>query len=276
MYLAKGVIETKVLPFYEGLLKDTEHEVRSNALENLGSLARILCDNFNDRDLLSNMMGIAKDLIKDQSHHVRNSLIAVLSSNIEYLPEKFVQEDIPVLLLAMLQDDNNRVKLTCVLNLNKFYDCLGEETVQQKFIPELEKLVVDKNWKVRHSILKLNQNLFEHTDLSPELLKKALDLSMMLKDDHGFIIRETLTDTFASHYNDKTKEAMDSYIKELLTYWSGCNNYIFRVSVLKSLPKFAKVLDKKFFEELSTLVYTRLKDEKVSIPASNPNLRSST
>jgi hypothetical protein len=47
--LAKGAVESKVIPFYQSLILDTEHEVRSNALEQLGTLARILSDTFNDK-----------------------------------------------------------------------------------------------------------------------------------------------------------------------------------------------------------------------------------
>jgi hypothetical protein len=81
---------------------DTEHEVRSNALEQLGSLARILSDNFGDRQLLTIIMEAAKDLLKDQSHHVRNSLISVLSKNLEYFTEEFINIQIPDMMIIML------------------------------------------------------------------------------------------------------------------------------------------------------------------------------
>lgn len=262
------------------MVRDTEHEVRSNALEQLGSLARILSDNFNDRQLLTNIMEAAKDLLKDQSHHVRNSLISVLSKNLEYFTEEFINVQIPDMMITMLQqdtevipndeaskklsDENNKVKLTAIKNLFVFLPALGSESFKTKFIPELKNLVSNKNWKVRNAILELNSSLIGSKEFSDDLITEIIELNMLLKDDHAYCIRKSLIENIVANYNSSNSTVLDKYIKELLGYWASSNNYIFRVSVAQSLLNFSTVLSQKFFEEICTLVFGKLKDEKVS------------
>lgn len=230
------------------MILDTEHEVRSNALEQLGPLARILSDTFNDKQLLTTIMNSAKDLLKDQSHHVRNSLISVLSKNLDYFMDDFIKVQIPDMMIAMLHqeqsilptdeakkkqlDENNKVKLTTIKNLFVFLPALGVVAFKEKFLPHLKHLVSNKNWKIRNAILELNSNLIGSRQLTDDLIKEVIELNLSLKDDHAYCIRKSMIENLVANYNSQNSAVLDGYIKDLLTYWSNSTNYIFRVSAV--------------------------------------------
>jgi len=66
-------IKTKVIPFYQGLLKDSEHEVRSNALTQFENLSRILHLKFNQKDLTYPLLLTIKELLQVPEGNPRTS-----------------------------------------------------------------------------------------------------------------------------------------------------------------------------------------------------------
>lgn len=145
-----------------------------------------------------------------------------------------------------------------------FLPALGVVAFKEKFLPHLKHLVSNKNWKIRNAILELNSNLIGSRQLTDDLIKEVIELNLSLKDDHAYCIRKSLIENLVANYNSQNSAILDGYIKDLLSYWSSSTNYIFRVSAVQSLVEFSKVLAEKFFEEVCTLVFTKLKSEKVT------------
>lgn len=60
---ALDVITTKVIPFYQTLIKDSEHEVRSNALTQFSTVARVCYERFQTKDTILPILQSIKDLL---------------------------------------------------------------------------------------------------------------------------------------------------------------------------------------------------------------------
>lgn len=253
-----------MIPFYQTLVKDTEHEVRTNALNNLGNFAQIISTIFDHSDeLLHSIIEIIKDLLKDQSHFVRSSLIDLLTDHREVFPDHFKKEQIPEMILSMLRDENVQVKLNVISSINSLIKYFGPEDYRARIIPELQRIATDKNWRVRNAILEQEIEAFQGWKHSSSIWPDLIELIISFRDDHVAAIRDNLIDKIISIYSPETSGLLNTQIKDLCLHWCGSTNYIFRVSVVKSLGSFAKVLDKDFFEELLVYVINKLKDERV-------------
>ena len=55
---------TTVIPFFKGLIKDTEQEIRSNALEQFALMVRIMSEREDSKTTISDLLTVLDDLIK--------------------------------------------------------------------------------------------------------------------------------------------------------------------------------------------------------------------
>jgi hypothetical protein len=58
------VLLNKVIPFFKGLIKDTEQEIRSNALEQFALMVRVMSEREDSESTISDLLTVLDDLIK--------------------------------------------------------------------------------------------------------------------------------------------------------------------------------------------------------------------
>lgn len=63
LHPALDVMTNKVIPFYQTLIKDTEHEVRSNALTQFGTIAKVCFEKFGTKETILPLLQSIKELL---------------------------------------------------------------------------------------------------------------------------------------------------------------------------------------------------------------------
>lgn len=259
-----------MVPFYQTLIKDTEHEVRSNALTQFGTLARVCYERFDSKEITLPLLQAIKELLtvnststQDQSHHVRNSLVSVLSNSVQYISETFIKDDLLNILFTMLKDEIIDVKLTAINHFHKFFRYLDPAVISERIVGEYKTLVKDKNWKIRFAVLQSVPHLLDLG--SSELMADFTYINDQLRDDHIFCIRDRIIQNFVDSYRREHAEKLDQEITSLVNYWSSCNNYIYRVSCVHLMVKFSNLLNADVYKKLLSLVVDRFKNDKVGL-----------
>jgi len=131
------------------LIKDTEHEIRSNALEQFAHMVRYMSEREDSEATISDLLTVLDDLIKDQSYHVRNSLASVINRLVQIVRPEYVRDKLLKMLIELYNDKINEVRLTSIKNSPSFFKLFGVDIMREKVLVELRKISEDKNWKIR-------------------------------------------------------------------------------------------------------------------------------
>lgn len=259
--LSKEALQSKVIPFYQTLVKDSEHEVRSNALNQFVGFAKTVHQRFGDKELTIPIVEAMKDLAKDPSHHVRASLVGVFSGAVGDLSEIFVRTQLMDLMLGLLKDEVIDVKLLTIRSISCLYPYLTPAIIRERVISEFKTIAADKNWKLRYEVLKALPALLETGH--EELIDEFVQLNELVRDDHICCIRVRIASNLIESYKPSQSQKLNDLIERLVKYWSESNNYIFRVSCLSLLERFVGTLDKKLYQPLMESIVEKLKKDRV-------------
>lgn len=261
-YFSQDVIASKLVPFYQGLMKDVEHEVRSNALTQLTKFAKAVKETFSGNlDILTPLFVAIKELLEDKSHHVRISLVSVLSTLGDCMSEKFIEEDLITILTGVLKDPITDAKIAAIRNFSGLIPFIPVDKIKENILAEFKVLGATNNWKIRFEVLKAIPALLQ-SNVS-QLVEEFITINDMFKDDHIFCIRERIITNLVESYTNCYHEALDNITLSLGTYWSGCSNFIYRVSSLQLASRLAMVAKRDVFEKLYHIVFEALKEDKV-------------
>lgn len=188
-------------------------------------------------------------------------MVSVLSSSVQYISEEFIRNDVIEMLLKMLKDEVIDVKLMAIRQFHHFFPYLEPSVIRERIVSEYKVLVADKNWKIRFEVLKSAPHLLELG--STELTDDFTSINDTLRDDHIACIREHLIQNLVDSYRGSSIPKLDAEVSNLVHYWAGCNNYIFRISCLQLLARFVGVLTIGVFHQLLTFAVDRLKSDRV-------------
>ena len=134
---------------FQGLLGDTEPEVRAAAAGIIAEMARLL----RKEQTVSRVLPSLQRLVSDPSERVR----AVLSTAINGLAADMSKEDtvdlLLPLLLQLLRDENSEVRLNVVSNLASINKTIGAALLSQSLLPAVVELASDVKWRVRLAII---------------------------------------------------------------------------------------------------------------------------
>lgn len=175
-YLTKAAVEDEILGFYELLLRDSEPEVRSEAVAQVPLVARYCTSSV----FVERILPIIKDQIaNDASQHVKGSMASAICEMAQALsPEETVTYIIPTVSSILKEDSATEVRVSLLENLSKLVGSLSEAEIVQLIIPEIERLSQDKTWRVRLATIRLcpgipsflSREVFSNT-VEPILLK---------------------------------------------------------------------------------------------------------
>ena len=184
-----------------------------------------------------------------------------MSTAVQYISEDFIKTDMLEILLKMIKDEVIDVKLAAIRHFHYFFRYLDHSVIREKIVSEYKLLVADKNWKIRFEVLKSVPHLLELG--SSELTEDFTYINDQLRDDHISCIREHIIQNLVENYKDGNIAKLDEEVTNLVNYWSGCNNYIFRISCLHLLGRFVGLLNITVFHKLLTFAVDRLKADRV-------------
>lgn len=127
----REVSRKELVSMLESLLKDSELEVRSFALNKL----LVISPQLNEGVLASNILPILNGLVQDTSQHVRSSLGEILCGISPQFEAKNVVSGILPILESLLKDEVLDVRLSVMSNIRQLNKHIGNELVKKHVIP---------------------------------------------------------------------------------------------------------------------------------------------
>lgn len=192
---------------------------------------------------------------------MRISLITVLSTLGECMPATFIDDELIPILTGLLKDPIIDTKIAAIRNFCHLIAFIPVAKIREHILTEFKVLGATTNWKIRFEVLKAIPSLLKSNE--SQLVEEFITINDMFKDDHIFCIRERIITNLVESYTQCYNEALDTIIITLGTYWSGCSNFIYRVSSLQLALRLATVAKREVFEKLYGIVFEALKEDKV-------------
>ena len=136
-----------MLGFYELLMRDSEPEVRSEAVAKVPMVAPY-CQ---PASVLEKILPIMKEQMSaDASQHVKGALATAICEMASSLPRQDTVEQIfPAVVKILTKESVTEVRVSLLENLAKLAKAVGEEATVEHIVPEIEKLCGDLTWRVR-------------------------------------------------------------------------------------------------------------------------------
>ena len=116
------ITRTDLLPAFQGLLKDTEAEVRAIAANKVKDFCQNLDKPHQENVIMTYILPCVKELVADPNQHVKSALASVIMGLSPILGRHNTIEHLLPLFLAQLRDECPEVRLNIISNL----DCVNE------------------------------------------------------------------------------------------------------------------------------------------------------
>jgi len=143
-YLTQAEIESEVIPLFEELLKDGDHEVRSVAVLHL---ARI-CDKLRQNTFVQRIFPLLSQLLVDPSQHVKISLADSLCRLASNLDTSCIMGQLHPVIVQLLKDEVLEVRMTLIGQLHLIVEKLSSEHAGI-FLQAFSAISEEKQWRIR-------------------------------------------------------------------------------------------------------------------------------
>lgn len=278
--LGRSIFVFHLLGPYQNLLKDTEQEVRVNAMKALGGVCTLL-----DMDeICASVIPSISELYRDPMHLVRSECGAVVIELCKVLGPVKAEEYFMFIVGELLRDDHFEVKLTILRRGEDICRLAGIGPFSYVLLNALKMLISDAQWRVRLETMRLVPHLAEvfglrtfESRLQPIFLSGLLDNVHEVREqaiqDIELIVklfgREWTVSLFLSKildiYNEslinpnifsRTSQQQQQPLvsvpsppaKTTESVNEKPRSYMTRITVLRTIPKLAAVLTTKDIE----------------------------
>jgi len=255
-----------LVPSFQGLLKDSEAEVRAAVASKIKEFSEKLPKEKRESVIMQNILPQVQELVTDSNPHVKSALASVIMGLSPIVGKDNTIEHLLPLFLIQLKDECPDVRLNIISNIDCVNAVIGIQQLSQSLLPAIVELAEDGKWRVRLAII-------EHMPLLASQLgqqffnDKLNDLCMQWLVDHVFAIREAATvnirklvETFGVQW------ARDKVISKVLQL-SEDQNYLRRMTTIFCVNELSSVLAGEQISKLILPTLMRLSKDKV------PNVR---
>lgn len=139
----KEVTDMSLIQTYSNLLKDTEVEVKIEAVKSMGSFVKIVA-----ADKIGVLLSQIVILGKDQLGLVRSYVGSIIKNMMKSISKDQAYQNILPLIKDLMKDDQQEVRKGGIQAAIKFIEVNGVETMSSLF-SSLKKLTEDPKWRVR-------------------------------------------------------------------------------------------------------------------------------
>lgn len=151
-YVSQEAVEEDILGFYELLLRDSEAEVRSEAVAQVPLIAKH-CQSYIFVDRILPI--IREQIANDNSQHVKGSMAQAICDMSESLNKQDTINFIIPTITSILKDSVTEVRVSLLQNLTKLVKSLTDEEIANLIVPEIQRLSTDKTWRIRLSTISI-------------------------------------------------------------------------------------------------------------------------
>lgn len=137
-YISKKAINDELLGCYELLMRDSEAEVRSEAVANVPKVSAH-CDSDKVVEVVLPIM--REQMSTDASQHVKGSLAQAICELSETITQRqSIDHIFPAVVAILTKESVTEVRISLLENLSKLAKAIGEDATIEMIIPEIEKL----------------------------------------------------------------------------------------------------------------------------------------
>jgi len=256
----------ELVPAFQGLLKDTEAEVRAAVASKIKDFAENLPQDKREQVIMTGIMPQITELAVDPNPHVKSALASVVMGLSPIVGKDNTIQDLLPLFLTQLKDECPDVRLNIISNIECVNNVIGIQELSQSLLPAIVELAEDNKWRVRLAIIEhmpllakqLGQNFFDD---------KLANLCMQWLVDHVFAIREAATINLKKLVEAFGVEwAQEKVIPKVLQLAED-SSYLRRMTTIFSLNELSSVLPTDVIIKLVLPTLTKLSKDKV------PNVR---
>jgi serine/threonine-protein phosphatase 2A regulatory subunit A len=178
----KEVTDMSLIQTFGNLLKDSEVDVKIEAVKHLSEFAKIISP-----EKVSVLVPQVIALGKDQLAIVRSYMGGVLTNILPFIAKDQIYQAIQPLIKDLMKDDNQEVRKGGILAAAKLVEVLGPESMPS-IEANLKTSLEDPKWRVRLEAVKALINLALKMK-NPELFKKLEPLITSYLKDRASAIR---------------------------------------------------------------------------------------
>lgn len=255
--------EKKYVSLLMLFLKDREAEVKCAVLNYFEKFINLISIN----TFKINFLPLFKSISNDNNLHVRSSYANTLLKCIPYFKqdEQLINNITPII-NKFLKDEIVEVQYATIENIDKIILLSKEdESIIEKYIMPIikESMNVEKKWRFRciiaENILKII------SDLDRGVINKYfLDVIIKLFYDHAYDIRLIVWKIIEKLVNIMDDNFIQDKIWETQKLQMKNNNYILRISAMKSIDYLKQYYKKEFImNEIIPYIINNIKDDKI-------------
>ena len=255
--------EKKYVSLLMLFLKDREAEVKCAVLNYFEKFINLISIN----TFKINFLPLFKSISNDNNLHVRSSYANTLLKCIPYFKqdEQLINNITPII-NKLLKDEIVEVQYATIENIDKIILLSKEdESIIEKYIMPIikESMNVEKKWRFRciiaENILKII------SDLDRGVINKYfLDVIIKLFYDHAYDIRLIVWKIIEKLVNIMDDNFIQDKIWETQKLQMKNNNYILRISAMKSIDYLKQYYKKEFImNEIIPYIINNIKDDKI-------------
>lgn len=139
----KEVTDMSLIQTYGNLLKDTEIDVKIEAVKCLSNFIKTV-----SHEKINYLLPQVTALGKDHLAIIRSNVGAVIKNMVQSVSKDQAYQNIQPLIKELMRDDSQEVRKGGIEGAVKFIEVLGPETVNSLY-PSLKSCSEDPKWRVR-------------------------------------------------------------------------------------------------------------------------------
>ena len=255
--------EKKYVSLLMLFLKDREAEVKCAVLNYFEKFINLISIN----TFKINFLPLFKSISNDNNLHVRSSYANTLLKCIPYFKqdEQLINNITPII-NKFLKDEIVEVQYATIENIDKIILLSKEdESIIEKYIMPIikESMNVEKKWRFRCIIAENILKIISDLD-SGVINKYFLDVIIKLFYDHAYDIRLIVWKIIEKLVNIMDDNFIQDKIWETQKLQMKNNNYILRISAMKSIDYLKQYYKKEFImNEIIPYIIKNIKDDKI-------------
>ena len=255
--------EKKYVSLLMLFLKDREAEVKCAVLNYFEKFINLISIN----TFKINFLPLFKSISNDNNLHVRSSYANTLLKCIPYFKqdEQLINNITPII-NKLLKDEIVEVQYATIENIDKIILLSKEdESIIEKYIMPIikESMNVEKKWRFRCIIAENILKIISDLD-SGVINKYFLDVIIKLFYDHAYDIRLIVWKIIEKSVNIMDDNFIQDKIWETQKLQMKNNNYILRISAMKSIDYLKQYYKKEFImNEIIPYIINNIKDDKI-------------
>ena len=255
--------EKKYVSLLMLFLKDREAEVKCAVLNYFEKFINLISIN----TFKINFLPLFKSISNDNNLHVRSSYANTLLKCIPYFKqdEQLINNITPII-NKFLKDEIVEVQYATIENIDKIILLSKEdESIIEKYIMPIikESMNVEKKWRFRCIIAENILKIISDLD-SGVINKYFFDVIIKLFYDHAYDIRLIVWKIIEKLVNIMDDNFIQDKIWETQKLQMKNNNYILRISAMKSIDYLKQYYKKEFImNEIIPYIINNIKDDKI-------------